>query len=175
MSSTLEEDSKKRSREEVCDIQMNDNGGEGEIKRTTGDLHVRSTSSSSIEMGKQMAGVVIVEEGSTSQEDAMGVHSAEEEIDLSAEQKTPAAVAAAAAPLSGASDSPALPSSSRVSLNVPPHEPSLDGLTRALASKSIAQLRRLAMNYNSDISGCVEKNEIVDLIAKSMVNSAGST
>mmetsp|Transcript_31424 Transcript_31424/g.71908 ORF Transcript_31424/g.71908 Transcript_31424/m.71908 type:complete len:182 (-) Transcript_31424:101-646(-) len=48
--------------------------------------------------------------------------------------------------------------------------PSLDVLARELGSKSMLQLRRLAMGVDGDIGGCVEKREIVERIAEAMVD-----
>lgn len=52
----------------------------------------------------------------------------------------------------------------------PASRPSLDVLARELGSKSVPQLRRLAMGVDADIGGCVEKREIVERIAEAMVD-----
>lgn len=63
-----------------------------------------------------------------------------------------------------------VPAPPRASGHEDPHGTPV-GLISQLNSKSVAQLRRLAMTYDADLSACVEKKEIVDVIARAMVGN----
>ena len=55
----------------------------------------------------------------------------------------------------------------------PEPEPSPTNETPSFAKRSIADLRQLAYSLNVDLSGCIEKREMVELIMAAMIRAAG--